>query len=62
MTDAELVEQAYSEIIKKLFGTFFLSFTEAGGNRALEQQAETIFSQGVAHARFVRDKAKGLLP
>lgn len=62
MTDKDLIEEAYADLMKQLFITFFQSFTYAQGDRIAEQDSERIFANGVAHAQFIRDRAKSLLP
>jgi len=62
MTDKDLLDDAYADLMKQLFVTFFQSYTYAQGDRIGEQESERIFANGVAHAQFIRDRAKGLLP
>jgi hypothetical protein len=59
--DQTLVQSAYQEAIKKLYAQLFDSYASSGGDTGQEQQAEQIFTTGVAFARKSRDRAVALL-
>lgn len=62
MADRDIIDESYCDLLKQLFFTFFQSYTSAQGDHTAEQEAGRIFSKGVAHARFIRDRATSLLP
>ena len=62
MSDADYIEQAYSESIKQVFKVFFHALANAGSDTQKEEVAERAFKVGVVLARKVRDKALEILP
>jgi 2-keto-3-deoxy-galactonokinase len=62
MTDKQHIEEAYAQILRELFRTFFERLTAAKGNKESEAQAEEAFARGVTHARYVRERVIGALP
>jgi hypothetical protein len=62
MTDKQSIEDAYAQIVRELFRTFFERLTAAKGNKDAESEAEAAFARGVTHARYVRERAVGALP
>ena len=59
--DQQLIQSAYEDAIKRLYGTLFDAYAAAGGVQAQEQQADQNFTAGVAFARRSRDRATALL-
>jgi hypothetical protein len=60
--ERDVIDSAYENLFCALFSTFFQSYTSAMGDEQREAEAERLFSKGVKHARFVRDRAIALLP
>jgi hypothetical protein len=60
-SDQTLIETAYAGTIKGLYDKLFDGYVTAGGDTALEQQAEQRFLKGVGFARSSRDRAIALL-
>ena len=60
MTDSDIIQQAYEDTIKNLFGVLFDSSITAQ-TPAAQTQAEQQFQAGVRKAREVRDKAIALV-
>jgi hypothetical protein len=60
--ETDVINSAYEDLLRQLFATFYLSYTSAMGDESQEVEAEKLFARGVAHARFVRDRALALLP
>ncbi len=60
--ESDVIEAAHEDLLRQLFSTFYLSYTSAMGEESQEADAEKIFARGVAHARFIRDRAISLLP
>jgi len=60
--EQQIIEQAFEETIKNLFTVFFGSYTIAKGDSTGEQQAEANFSNGILHARHIRDRALAIIP
>ena len=59
--DQKLIQSAYEDAIKKLYGTLFDNYSQSGGDQAQQQQADQAFSAGVGFARKSRDRAVALL-
>jgi hypothetical protein len=59
--DQQLVQSAYEDAIKGLYAKLFDGYASAGGDQALEKQADQNFSTGVILARRSRDRAVSLL-
>jgi hypothetical protein len=59
--DQKLIQAAYEDAIKGLYGKLFDGYVTAGGDAAQEQQAEQRFTKGVGLARRSRDRAMTLL-
>lgn len=59
--DQKLIQSAYEDTIRKLYGRLFEAFAEAGGVPTQEAQAEQSFTTGAALARRSRDRAIALL-
>ena len=62
MTERQLVEEAFATLVKQLFVVFNQNYSSAAGDPGSEQRAETIFHNGILHARHVRDRALANLP
>ena len=59
--DQQNVLAAYDDTIKRLYGTLFDAYAQAGGDPAQERQAEQNFTTGVGLARRSRDRAVTLV-
>jgi len=61
MDDKAQIQDAYGAMIQLKFKVFFESFTAAHGDSEQERSAEERFKGGIAHARYIRDRAIALL-
>lgn len=61
MTDTQIIQSAYTDVVKKLFTVFFDSLATAKGNQQAVAEAADHFSKGVALARDARDQALRLV-
>ena len=59
--DAEIIQSAYQDALKRLYSTLVNQYTEAAGAEQAQNQADRHFSTGVAIARKTRDRAVVLL-
>ena len=62
MNERQLIEEATAERIKQLCKVFFEAYTNAMGDVAGQQRAETTFRNGVLHTRYLRERAIANLP
>jgi len=61
MTDADIIQSAYADALKKLFSVYFEALATAAGDAAAEARAASDFGRGVAIARKARDRAAALV-
>ena len=61
MSDQQVIQSAYEDVIRDLYSKLFQGFAEAGGDAGQMQQAEQHFSAGLGVARRSRDRALALL-
>ena len=61
MDDKAQIQDAYGAMIQLMFKVFFESVTAAHGDSEQERSAEERFKGGIAHARYIRDRAIALL-
>ena len=61
MDDKAQIQDGYGAMIQLMFKVFFESFTAAHGDSEQERSAEERFKGGIAHARYIRDRAIALL-
>ena len=61
MTDLEIIDAAYADIVKEVW-TAFYNGSVAAQSQNDKQQAELRFSNGITLARQVRDRARAILP
>jgi hypothetical protein len=59
--DQSLIQSAYQDAIKLLYGKLFDAYAAAGGDASQMQQADQRFRAGVGLARSSRDRAIALL-
>jgi hypothetical protein len=59
--DQLIIQSAYEDAIKELYGKLFEGYSEAGGEAAQLQQADQRFKAGVGLARSSRDRAIAML-
>jgi hypothetical protein len=59
--DQLLIQSAYEDAVKMLYGKLFDSYAAAGGDAAQMQQADQRFTTGIGLARSSRDRAIALL-
>ncbi len=63
MSDREVIQRTYeSALLAGVYAAFTAAYTEELGKKQKEVEAEARFREGVAHARFLRDRALALLP
>ena len=55
--DEENIQASYCEAIKKLYATLFDKYAQAGGDPAMEREADEQFLIGIGLARKTRDRA-----
>src|SRR5579863_2098434 len=54
VSDEENIQAAYCDAIKKVYATLFDKYAEAGGDPALEREADHQFTIGIGLARKTR--------
>lgn len=62
MDDKLLIQAGYEATFATIYKAFYEAYTNAGGDKQKEAEAEAHFQFGVTHIRHVRDCALALLP
>lgn len=62
MDEKLLIQAAYEATFASIYRAFYEAYTNAGGDKQKEAEAEAHFQFGVTHVRHVRDCALALLP
>lgn len=57
MNDADIIQAAYADQLRRLFGVFFEALVAAEGDADAQAHAATAFKAGLALARTARDQA-----